>query len=667
MRRNRMLRLCLSWVIVVSGTATPLAAQQQPDTLTHKTHQIPNVTVSARRAPAAVLTTAPTQQLKREAMLRMGSIEVADAVRHFAGTTIKDYGGIGGLKTVSVRSMGAQHTAVLYDGVAISDAQSGQVDISRFSLEQVSSLTLQIGQSDQIFQTARAFGSAGVLSIETKSPQLLTTPYQLSATLRGGSFGYLNPSVYYAQKLNQHFTLSGSVEYQRADGNYPFQLSNGNQVINEKRNNSDIESYRAEVNLFAQLTEQQQLKVKGYLFDSQRGLPGGVIFDNPYAAERLYDRNYFGQFNYQNRWHPNWKWQLNGKYNYSWNRYYNTQASGITDQSFRQQEGYLSTTLWHQPYKGVSLSLAQDLATTKLATSLYNNQSPQRITSLTAVATHYRNHWLTATASLLYTYISETVESGEAAADRKRLSPSISFSIKPFHAPLRLRTSYQDIYRTPTFNDLYYTQVGNRSLRPETTRQWNIGITWSTPSYHWLEQLNLTLDGYYNRISDKIVAVPTLFIWKMSNLGEVETWGTDVSLRSEIAVTEKYRLHLSGNYNLMIAEDITDPNSKLYRNQIVYTPKHSGSGSLSIESPYGTLTCNLLYASHRYTLGQNLPSNRIPSYTDWGVSLSRELKWQKHHFRIQLDALNLGGVNYEIIRYYPMPGRNYKATINYQL
>ncbi|MGL4851590.1 MAG: TonB-dependent receptor plug domain-containing protein [Phocaeicola sp.] len=667
MKRNRLFRMRLAWLGLFCGVATAIHAQQPADTLTHKVHEMPNVTVQARRASKALLATAPTHQLKREAMLRMGTLEVADAVKHFAGATIKDYGGIGGLKTVSVRSLGAQHTAVLYDGVAVSDAQSGQVDISRFSLENVSALTLQIGQADHIFQTAKAFASAGVLSIETLSPQFGENPYQLSATLKGGSFGYLNPSLYYAQKLNKRFVVSGSVDYMRADGNYPFEMWNGNKLIDEKRNNSDIESYRAELNLFAQLTDKQELRVKAYLFDSDRGLPGGVIYDNPYAAERLYDRNYFGQFNYLNQWHSQWKWQVNGKFNYSWNRNYNNQSSGITDDRFQQRESYLSTTLWHEPLKGLSLSIAQDISYNNLATTLQSNQSPERITSLTALAAHYRNRWVTATASLLHTYITERVESGDAAPNRKRLSPSVSLSLKPFEAPLRIRASYQDIYRTPTFNDLYYAQIGNRSLRPETTRQWNVGATWNTPIWGPIATLNLTVDGYYNRVKDKIVAVPTMFVWKMSNLGEVETWGADVSLTSEVILTDGYHLHLTGSYSLMIAEDVTNPDSKVWRNQIIYTPKHSGSGSIGIETPFATLSANLFYASERYTMGQNLPENRIPHYTDWGLSLSRSFKWGKHRLRLQLDALNLGGTNYEIIRYYPMPGRNYKATLNYQL
>ena len=168
-------------------------------------------------------------------------------------------------------------------------------------------------------------------------------------------------------------------------------------------------------------------------------------------------------------------------------------------------------------------------------------------------------------------------------------------------------------------------------------------------------------------MEDKIVAVPTMFIWKMSNLGKAETIGMDVNLAAEMKLAEHYKLYLMGTYNYMQAEDITDRNSKLWRNQIIYTPKHSGSGSLTLENPYVNITYNLLYASERYFIAQNIPANRIEPYTDHSISLSRAFKWKKHSLRVQLDALNLSNKNYEIVRYYPMPGRNYKITINYYL
>ncbi|MCD8182575.1 MAG: TonB-dependent receptor [Bacteroides sp.] len=648
-------------------TCLNLHAQELGDTITGKVHAIPEVGVKWRRVSPALTSTAPLQQMKKAEMERLGVLDVADAVRHFSGVSVKDYGGIGGLKTVSVRSLGAQHTAVSYDGVTVSNCQSGQVDVSRFSLDNVSELTLSIGQSDNIYQTARMFASAGVLSIETAKPDFNERPFRLIANMNAGSYGLANPSLFYAQKLNRIFSLTGYANYLRADGNYPFKLKNDTKWIDAKRNNSDIEAYRAEVNLFVTLNGKQDLKVKAYLFNSERGLPGGVIYDNAYAAERLYDRNYFGQVKYENRFSEKWKLQASGKFNYTWNRDYNKESSGITDDRFRQTETYLSATLWAEPVKGLSFSLAQDFAYNYLSTTLENNQSPERYTYLAVAAARYDNNHFSATASLLNTFITENVRTGDAADDRKHLSPAVSLSWKPFDFRLRFRASYKDIFRVPTFNDLYYLRIGNYKLKPETTRQVNLGTTWSSASLGLIDYLSLSVDAYYNKVEDKIVAMPTMFIWKMANLGKVETIGTDVNLAAEVELGKHYKVYLMGTYNYVQAEDITDRNSKLWRNQIIYTPKHSGSGSLTLENPYVNITYNLLYASERYSIAQNIPANRIKPYTDHGISLSRTFKWKKQSLRVQVDALNLSDKNYEIVRYYPMPGRNYKITINYYL
>ena len=85
------------------------------------------------------------------------------------------------------------------------------------------------------------------------------------------------------------------------------------------------------------------------------------------------------------------------------------------------------------------------------------------------------------------------------------------------------------------------------------------------------------------------------------------------------------------------------------------------------ENPWVNITYNVTFASERYTLAQNLPSYRIEPYSDHSLSAYRIFSWKKHKFKIQLDALNLSGKNYEVIRFYPMPGRNYKVSLSYIL
>lgn len=662
----RQCLVCL-WVLACAGRGNLSAQEAKVDTVGGKVHHIEEVTVWANRPFSNTTAASPTQVMDREQMERMGVQEVAEALKHFAGVSVKDYGGVGGLKTVSVRGLGAQHTGVCYDGVAVGDCQSGQVDISRFSLDNVSLLYLTIGQSDNIYQSAKTFASAGTLNIETRRPESGGVGCGLAANLKAGSYGFVNPTLMYTQRIGGKAGLSAYVDYRRADGNYPFKLRNGNQLIDEKRNNSDIGAWRAEVNAYAALGNRQDLSLKLYLFDSERGLPGGVVYDNTYAAERLYDRNYFAQATYENRFADHWRVKAAAKFNYTWNRDYNDESSGVTDDRFRQTETYVTATLLGEPVRNFCFSVAQDFAYNDLSTTLRNCQYPERFTYLTVGAVRYTHPKFSATASLLNTHVTERVRTGEASDGFQRLSPAFNLSWKPWtDENLRFRFSYKDIFRVPTFNDMYYLLIGNSDLRPETTRQWNLGLTYNHAFPSVVEYVGLTADAYYGKVKDKIVAVPTMFVWKMSNVGEVETVGLDVNLAADLRWAERWKSNLNLAYNFMRARDVTESGSLTWHNQIAYTPRHAGAGSCTLSTPWCDLTYNVLYAGERFVSSYNSDENRLEPYTDHSLSLSRRFAWGRHRLRLQVDALNLGGKNYEVVRFYPMPGRNYKVTINYQ-
>lgn len=99
-RRTRIGILCL--LVHLGGTNA--LAQERKDTVTH----IQEVTISAPIKKKA--STIPVQQLSGKELKQLSVYSVADALRYFSGVQIKDYGGIGGLKTVNVRSLGTNHT-----------------------------------------------------------------------------------------------------------------------------------------------------------------------------------------------------------------------------------------------------------------------------------------------------------------------------------------------------------------------------------------------------------------------------------------------------------------------------------------------------------------------------------------------------------------------------
>ena len=627
------------------------------------TQTIEEVVVKGFRIPGNVLASTPIQTLSHTDMERLGIHDMGDALKRFAGVQVKDYGGVGGMKTVNIRGLGAGHTGVTYDGVQVGDCQSGQVDLSRFTLDNVSLVSLQIGQEDNIYQSAKAYTSAGLINISTLQGVSDRKPH-LTTTLRTGSYGLFAPSLLYHQQFSR-LGIGAYTSYERADGVYWFTLKNGIKTIHERRNNSDIKTWRGELNMSYQLTDKQTLQWKAYGFTSNRGLPGAVIYDNTYSAERLKDKNVFTQMLYENRFSNRIKMKAAAKWNYAWSRYSDIPASGYKEDTYRQNETYLTATLWTNPLQGLSLSFAQDYAHNHLSMTLPKAANPTRNSLWTALAANYQTGPFSVNASLLATNIYESVKQGNASNGFHRLSPAFSMQWRCLQ-DFRLRFGYKDIFRTPTLNELYYTGIGNRHLNPEKSRMWNLGTTYSH-TFNRTLQLSLTADGYFGNVTDKIIAVPKMFYWQMMNAGKVRQLGLDVSANIEKRWGNDWTVSATGSYSLMKATDISDPTAVYYRNQIAYTPRHSGSASILLHTPWLDFSYNVLVMGERYTLSYNIPDNRMKPFADHSITLSREFKISKQQLRVQFDVRNLGNKNYEVVRFYPMPGTNWRLSVSWVL
>lgn len=650
--------VCL--LLLFSGLSS---AYGQVDTT--RLYRLSEVEVVEKARPSSTRSAAPMQLITTESIQRLGMQDLSEAIQRFSGVTVKDYGGIGGLKTVSIRSFGAQHTAVSYDGIVISDAQSGQVDISRFSLDNVEQVSLTIGQGDDIFQTARMYASAGVIGINTARPVFDKRKYAISARLGGGSFGLFTPSFQYAHQLSKTWGFSTRADWVSAKGEYPFTLTNGQLVTEEKRKNSDIQSLRLEGNLYGDIAG-GEFKAKLYYYDSERGLPGSIIYYNDYAKERLWDNNFFGQAQYRKEIGERWSVQSSARYSYTYSKYRNIDSKypdGLQVDRNTQQEYYFSAGVLFRPLTALSLSLTSDIAHNELENNFTNEADPRRLTSLTALAAQYRTSRFTLTGSLLGTFLQDKVKQGDRPSDKKRLSPAVSLSWRPFEeSTFRIRASFKDIFRTPTFIDLYYLRYGNRNLKPERALQYNLGLTWSGEALIF-RYLNASVDVYYNKAEDKIVASPSTYISRMVNLGEVESTGVDVNLQAEIPLAMAMQLLWTSNYSYQHAVDITDSNAKNYRHQIQYTPEHSGSASLTFENPIVNLTYGLTAVGVRYMLPQNIEANKIPGYVEQHISMNRTFLLGGMKLRIQGELLNLGDKTYDIIKFYPMPGRSWRINV----
>lgn len=221
---------------------------------------------------------------------------------------------------------------------------------------------------------------------------------------------------------------------------------------------------------------------------------------------------------------------------------------------------------------------------------------------------------------------------------------------------------YKHTFRLPTFNDLYYGQSGTITLKPEKADEYNVGLTWTSRRMGWLAYVTLTADVYHNDVKDKIVAFPTLYVWKMANFGRVRINGLNATMAARIEPLHGFAAELSASYMLQDALDVTDPASIYYKNQIPYTPRHSGNAVLTILTPWLDVAYTVQMCGSRYAMQQNTSEYEIDGYAEHTLSLSRELKFRRWSATLQASVRNLTDERYEVIRYYPMPGRSVEAT-----
>ena len=59
--------------------------------------------------------------------------------------------------------------------------------------------------------------------------------YTFKGQIKSGSFGLINPSLTWGQRITQRTCYTLNSNYLQADGNYPFKLINGKYTTNEKK------------------------------------------------------------------------------------------------------------------------------------------------------------------------------------------------------------------------------------------------------------------------------------------------------------------------------------------------------------------------------------------------------------------------------------------------
>jgi outer membrane cobalamin receptor len=673
-------RLAASLAVLICCISLPTKAQSRFDSVQH----IREVVVVSKPAMREVV---PSQKLNGEMLEKLNTHSVADALRYFSGIQLKDYGGVGGIKTVNIRSMGTHHLGISYDGIQLGNAQNGQIDLGQFSLDNIEEVTLYNGQKSAIFQPASDFGNAGAIYIRTREPEFgrkekggrRKENTNLRFKTQYGSSDMFRFSTLWEQKLSETVSSSLSAGFLTSSGKYKFHYErrypNGQTAWDTTavRNNGDIHAERIEANVFGRIN-QGSWQVKGYLYNSARGIPGAIVNNVWHRGERQQDLNTFVQAAFDKNIGEGFSTRWLAKYAYYNTHYVNKDTTQLpVDNRYKQQEVYLSTANVLELLPNWSASLSYDFKWNKLNADTYNFAFPTRISNLVSLATAIDYKHLKAQGSILATFINDrTHRRGDfAGMDSKnslsKFTPALFVNIYPFQGTFfSMRAYVKKSFRMPTFNDLYYTDMGNANLVPESALQYDAGFALNKHFESGLiRHAEMHFDAYYNTIHDKIVAYPKgqQFRWTMLNLGKVHIKGIDVEAEADFRIGKDLVATTRMQYTYQDARDVTDPNDSYYRHQIPYIPWHSGSAIVGLNYKDWDLNYSFIYAGERYDEQENIIYNHMEPWYTSDLSLCYRFYWNDVLFRAKLDVNNIFDQDYEVITNYPMPGRNFAFTL----
>jgi hypothetical protein len=588
-------------------------------------------------------------------------------LQKFPGISLKSYGGLGGLKTFSFRSLGSQHTATVLDGFTIQNAQSGQLNLGQIHTNSIENIEFGTAKTSILTPVSAMFGG-NELSFTTFEGTPIFNSTKARFSSKYGSFGQFDE--YLACKFSKEkFGIAVHGKFRKANGNYPYQLKIANYTYNGVQENNELQELYSGLSVFFRPNKMKQpirLIYRNIFID--QGLPGATVLYNSYGKQYLKTEQHS----------INLDWTDNIGLIKS--RYY---ASFQTDNQIYTDSFYLNN---HHLFKK---DYSQNNASVGL--SLSKNKFGELINFYGGIETRYSELQFTDLKNIYVRRLQSFANAGIKISEKKFLmdlrigyqhfsepasnSKHIPFSMLNVESreigklKWKIGTLASISSRMPSFNEQYYSQLSSKlTLNPEKAKQISLNNSIAKSHNRWLFLSKAQV--YFNHITDKILAIPTknLFVWSIQNIGVVHASGLDFVQTIDFQMNKNWNFKLMANYSFQRSIDRSNLSSPSYGDQIAYIPVHSGNLDLSIYRKKTGLRFSGLYVGQRYALNQNISANLLESFYTVDISLFQGITLKnKHHFNFQFQIKNVSNASYQYVRSFVMPGRNFLISLGYEL
>lgn len=607
------------------------------------------------------------QSLDRKKIEALKVNDAGELMQKFAGVSLKNYGGLGGLKTISVRGIGGSHTALVIDGFLLQNSQSAQVDLGTIPVENMERISFSLGGLAENLLPISAYLSGSSISIQRYENQFSSDTFSIRSSTKVGSFGQLDQ--YLGAKFSQkRFFFSAFGKYRTAQGKYPFSLQNGNQVYQGKRINNDLNEFYSGFFTGIRIGKNALLKFSYQGNVGDKGLPGAVILYNSTAVQRLGVNS--------NHLNVDFRWVLK---RFSLRNYlsFSDDKLQYEDHSYLNEAGFLKQTYWNQNVVyGISMKYnpknekhefyggVEQIWSRLIGENSFFGQVHRLHLKSVFGWSFTEKKWRS-----LVQFGAETLEN-RSQLERNSKQALSSYALIESVQKLRFIGTpsvwIKRSFRMPSFNELYYNQIGNTKLKPEIANQLNVGTNYFGKFKKW--ETELKFNAYLNLIENKIVAIPTknLFVWSMQNVGVARAIGGDVQF-SLLRSWEKHKVSFLTNYSFQSVRDWSNSESNTFKHQLPYLPLHTANFDVKYSYLNSTISLNQFFSSSVFVLNENIESNRLAGFYTMDLVFNQSFKFKKYRFDLSFAVKNSLNASYSFVRYYVMPGRNYLISLSFEI
>lgn len=599
--------------------------------------------------------------------------DVGDALTKIPGISLKNYGGLGGLKTFSYRGIGSEHNTVLEDGFVLSNAQVGQVNLGNHMAANLDQIAFGSSSRKDLLPVSAQIAATNLM-LTTRFNEIDNEKLNLQAQLKLGSFGQIEPYFAVSQKVKR-LAYGVNARYLHFEGDYPYVLHFGDFPYTGVRQNNQLTnlSYGLNFQFFPDSSKRHRWSFCHQEID--QGLPSAVILYGVYPSEHLTQATFQVNYDFQ-------KVAIDRKYRVYFSLVNNTLS--YTDYNYQNTFGYLQNNYELYTANGGwvkeqniqekwSLHYGIEVKYDQLQRSnRYSADSVLKMSGIDRMQIPFfvqlerrgdRSRFALKAGSQLV----------HERRVNNRMNPlpvgAIQYSIQSKNGLWTMFLQSCVTNRLPSFAELYFGSTFNTNLKNEQAFQNSLDI-----SRKWQGQrhsLNLQAGIYWNKVWNKLVATPNknLFQWTILNVGEVHAFGDELRLDYQWLLSEnaKWRLEVKGGYNNQFALD-ADRESVNFGQQIAYVPFQTITADAALRFKASGLRIDYFWSDFRYALNQNTHANFLPSFDFLDLSIFHKFKTSNGHFiRVQASVKNLFNESYYFVRSYPMPGRNYLISVSYAL